>query len=193
VSPTTVAPESATSSTPTSVAPTTNPGEGGGTTSLEEFLDVDNSRPGETTQLVGRIVSLLAAMVALGGIVFLASAFRGSGTEIGELVLLLRILGGVLAVGAVVEYVSRVQGSDESFASAWSSAPGVAMALRLTGGILIAAGLRAGISQRSGRWDARSSPVALSGAAIVLASFWFDGHTVSKGVRALLPLVNTIH
>ena len=35
-------------------------------------------------------------------------------------------------------------------------------------------------------------PVAV-GVALVLASFWFDGHTVSKGFRPLHAAVNTVH
>jgi copper transport protein len=44
------------------------------------------------------------------------------------------------------------------------------------------------------RWtpDARSWP-AVAGAMLIIASFWFDGHTVSKGFRPLHALVNSVH
>ena len=44
------------------------------------------------------------------------------------------------------------------------------------------------------RWtpDARSWP-ALAGAMLIIASFWFDGHTVTKGFRPLHALVNSVH
>ncbi len=44
------------------------------------------------------------------------------------------------------------------------------------------------------RWtpDARSWP-ALVGAVAIITSFWFDGHTVSKGFRPLHALVNSVH
>jgi copper transport protein len=44
------------------------------------------------------------------------------------------------------------------------------------------------------RWtpDARSWP-AMAGAVLIIASFWFDGHTVSKGFRPLHALVNSVH
>jgi copper transport protein len=188
---TVVAPETTVDSSTTTTVATS--GDSAGPTSLEDFLAVDNSRPGETTQLVGRVVTLLAAMVVLGGIVFLATTFRGSEHEIGRLVLVIRILGVIVAVGAVVEYIGYVQGSDDSFASAWSSSPGAAMAFRFIGALLVAAGLRAGEPHRSRRWHAGTSPVALVGAAAVLASFWFDGHTVTEGIRPLHALVDTIH
>lgn len=44
------------------------------------------------------------------------------------------------------------------------------------------------------RWSpTASAAVGLAGYAIVLASFWFDGHTVSKGPRTLHSLVNLVH
>jgi copper transport protein len=44
------------------------------------------------------------------------------------------------------------------------------------------------------RWvpDARSWP-ALVGVAAIVVSFWFDGHTVSKGFRPLHAAVNSVH
>jgi copper transport protein len=44
------------------------------------------------------------------------------------------------------------------------------------------------------RWtpDARSWP-SLAGTVLIIASFWFDGHTVSKGSRPLHALVNSVH
>ena len=44
------------------------------------------------------------------------------------------------------------------------------------------------------RWtpDARSWP-ALASTVLIIASFWFDGHTVSKGFRPLHALVNSVH
>jgi copper transport protein len=39
----------------------------------------------------------------------------------------------------------------------------------------------------------RRSGLGLAGAAILVASFWFDGHTVTEGVRPLHALVNSVH
>jgi copper transport protein len=164
-------------------------------TALDDFLTVDNSRPGETTQLIGRIITLLAAMLALGGTAFLATTFRGSTDELRSSIGVLRTLGALVSIGALIEYVGFVSDADESFTSAWTSTPGVAMGLRLLGGVLLAVGLRSDSSGSAPneRWVPGSSPVALGGAAVILASFWFDGHTVSKGLRPLHALVNTVH
>ena len=44
------------------------------------------------------------------------------------------------------------------------------------------------------RWSPSSAAaVGLVGYALVLVSFWFDGHTVSKGPWAIHSLVNLVH
>jgi len=43
------------------------------------------------------------------------------------------------------------------------------------------------------RWDVASSKPALAGVALLIASFWFDGHTVTKGWRPLHAVVNSVH
>jgi copper transport protein len=44
------------------------------------------------------------------------------------------------------------------------------------------------------RWvPDRSSSAAYVGVAVAVISFWFDGHTVSKGVRPLHAVVNSVH
>ena len=44
------------------------------------------------------------------------------------------------------------------------------------------------------RWSPTSqSWPALAGVALIVVSFWFDGHTVSRGFRPLHALVNTVH
>lgn len=44
------------------------------------------------------------------------------------------------------------------------------------------------------RWVSdRSSSAAYAGVVIAIVSFWFDGHTVSKGFRPLHAIVNSVH
>ena len=43
------------------------------------------------------------------------------------------------------------------------------------------------------RWDAAASKPALAGVVLLVASFWFDGHTVTKGWRPLHAVVNGVH
>lgn len=185
--------------------------------SLEEFLDVDDSRPGDGLQLAGRLLSLLGVVAAIGGLAFVVTTLRGSRDEVGATITAIRIGAIAVAVGAVFEYLGFLSGSDESFATGWTVNPGSAMALRLLGGVVLAIGIRstsppsggaartltaAAIAEEAGpvsadtdrpRWDPRSSPVAFAGAGIMILSFSFDGHTVSEGPRLVHALVNVVH
>lgn len=218
---TTVAP-----TTSVAAAPVADSGRGGGQ-SLDEFLAVDGSRPGETTALVGRILEFLGVAIALGFVAFAVSTMRGSAVEIRTLLVGAAGLAGLLVLGAVVEYTGVAQVGDESVGSAWSTSAGFATVLRLVGGLALAAGL-AGTIRRNDyrpatagaaprplsaavrsdvamaertvvstdvlRWvpTRRDWPIAV-GAVAALASFWFDGHTVSHGFRPLHAAVDTVH
>lgn len=194
------------------------------TQSLDEFLIVDNSTPGETTATVGRVIGFLGVALGLGAFAFVAAVLRGRREEVRHALSAVRVLGVVVAVGAAIEYVGVTRIGSESLASGWSTAPGFATVLRIVGGIGLAVGIAGTISrgrvQRPGaarslssaviddlstqprrtadhpvvRWtlDARSWP-AMAGAALIIMSFWFDGHTVSKGFRPLHALVNSVH
>lgn len=199
------------------------------TQSLDEFLTVDDSTPGETMAGVGRLIGFLGVALGLGALAFVATALRGRRAEVHQALLAIRVLGVVIAVGAAIEYVGVGRIAGQSFASTWSTAPGFATTLRIVGGVGLALGLAGTLSRarvqnlmrkpsvvrslsaavvddltapatRQGegspivRWtpDARSWP-ALGGVVLILASFWFDGHTVSKGFRPLHALVNTVH
>ena len=142
---------------------------------------------------------------------------RGRRDEIRRVIAAVRVLGVVVAVGAAVEYVGVSRIGGEALGSGWSTGPGFATVLRIVGGVGLAAGLGGSITstrslsaavvdgldsrprpQRveasSARWrgDARSRS-AFAGIALIIASFWFDGHTVSKGFRPLHALVNSLH
>jgi copper transport protein len=197
--------------------------------SLDEFLAVDNSKRGETTATVGRVVGFLGVVLGLGALAFIATALRGRREEVRHALSAVRVLGVVIALGAVIEYVGVARIGSESLASGWSTAPGFATVLRIVGGIGLAVGLGGTItlgrvqrlmrrpsvvrslssavlddvrtqptSADDGgpivRWtpNARSWP-AMAGTVLIVASFWFDGHTVSKGFRPLHALVNSVH
>jgi copper transport protein len=210
---------------PTSIAAAA-PAGGSSTTTLEEFLDVDDSTAGETTARVGRVISFLGVTLALGVLAFAAVTFRGSRREVRGVLDAARVLGVVIAAGAVVEYIGVARIADEALGSAWSTEPGVAAGLRIVGGLAIAVGVvatvvstRPDVDRRStralsaatveqpihqdlalgtdsspSRWAPdRRSIAALVGAVLVLASFWFDGHTVTEGVRPVHALVDSVH
>ncbi len=207
----------------------TNDAAAASTPSLDEFLAVDSSTPGETTATVGRLIGFLGVAIGLGAFAFVATALRGRREEVRHALSVVRVLGLVVALGAVVEYVGVARIGGESLISGWSTAPGFATVLRVVGGIGLAVGVAGTISRgrvqrpmrrpstvrslsaavvddlatqptRTAdgdpivRWvpDARSWP-ALGGVVLIIASFWFDGHTVSKGFRPLHALVNSVH
>ncbi|HUS42376.1 MAG TPA: CopD family protein [Ilumatobacteraceae bacterium] len=189
---------------------------------MDEFLTVDQSRPGESLARIGRLVSFAAIVLGIGAMAFAATTLRGSRDEIESLIIAIRILGGVVVIGALAEYVGVSRIADDALTAAWSSSAGFATLLRAVGGGLIAFGLVAtttplrarerslsaavqtsvldagsdavdpGPARR--RWTPdRSSAAAFVGVGLAVMSFWFDGHTVTKGFRALHALANSVH
>ncbi len=241
--PTTVpVPESAPTDTSADMAGMDDAGGSSSTTTgaaidMAAFLDVDDSRPGETTAGIGRTVTLLATVLALGGMAVAFTTLRGPAGEIGWLLRGVRVTGAVLALGAAIEYVGVARIAGDALPSAWSTSAGAATTMRLIAGIAIAAGIAATtISARQrtprplsaavdtdhnvgpagsstsrhldddqqttsasgardlARWAPdRRSALGLVGAALLVASFWFDGHTVTEGFRPLHALANSVH
>jgi len=200
--------------------------------SMDEFLAVDQSTSGESLARLGRLISFAAIVLGIGALAFAATTLRGSLEEIGSLIAAVRVLGGVLVVGAIAEYVGVARIGDESLGAAWTSSAGAATALRAVAGVAIAVGLAAttvpirtrtrarslsaaapssteelevetrnrpsaaSVTDRpvARRWvPDRSSRLAFVGIGLAIVSFWFDGHTVTKGFRALHALANSIH
>jgi copper transport protein len=197
--------------------------------SLNEFLAVDNTRPGQTMATVGRLIGLLGVALGLGAFAFVATALLGRREEVRSALAAVRILGLAIAIGAAIEYVGVSRIGNESVVAGWSTAPGFATVLRLLGGLGLAMGVAETTSRAPVRRamprpiDARSlsaaavddlrveprqtaehAPIvrwtpdagswpAYAGAALIIASFWFDGHTVSKGFRPVHALVNSVH
>ncbi len=202
--------------------------------SMDEFLTVDSSRPGESQATLGRLLSFFGITLALGGVAFAATTLRGESIEFTWMFSALRIVGGAIVVGALIEYGGVTRIAEESVASYWSSSPGFATVVRVAAGLAIATGFAAttvamrakpspkplssatntldlapNIIEESRpvvasldrtspeplrRWTpGRSSAVGFTGCGLALVSFWFDGHTVSKGFRPLHALANSVH
>lgn len=191
-------------------------------TSMDEFLAVEQSQPGESVARIGRFVSFAAIVLGIGAIAFAATTLRGSRDEIDSLITAVRILGGVLVVGATVEYAGVARMTDDAISSAWSSSAGFATLLRALAGAMIALGLvatttplrrrtralsaaarAAVLDEGTGRIEAtpavrrwtpdHSSAVAFVGVGLAVVSFWFDGHTVTEGFRILHAFANSVH
>jgi copper transport protein len=213
--------------TPSPSGPDGGAAASGSAPTLDEFLSVAPSRPGETTALIGRLLTLSTAILAIGALAFAAVAFRGSAGDLRFVLQLSRVSALVLVVGAVVEYVGVVRLLDLSAFGGVGRGAGAAAVLRAVGGAALVVGvsrvLAGGVIERpralssavierggdldgprstshgalrsgSARWriDGRSVPVGVALAAIV-ASFWFDGHTASKGNRLVHGLVDSVH
>jgi len=191
------------------------------TVALDEFLRVDGATPGEGTARVGRVLSIAAAVLAIGGLAFAATTLRGSRREVTGYLTAIRIVGVVLVVGALVEYLGVARLLDETWSSAWSRSAGAATVLRALAGVAIAVGLTTTVAPRRRnrslsaaapsatllgpdstddgdatvrRWSPDSTSwVAFVGVGLAVISFWFDGHTVTKGVRPLHALANSVH
>lgn len=234
---------------------------------MGDFLEVDQSGPGETTATLGRLISLSGIVLAVGALAFAATTLRGARSEIDMLITAVRILGAAIVVGGIIEYVGVATILGDGLTSTWSSSPGLATVLRLVGGIAIALGLaattetverptsprslssaanrsttdpfradvrderstapavealldpgltltrrlasgnstmrdvaRGGPAVRGAlgsplrRWiPDRSSWLGLAGVAVAIVSFWFDGHTATRGFRPLHAVANSVH
>lgn len=208
----------ASTNTPTPVA---------ATTSLDEFLETATPTPGQSLARAGRTIEFLGVTISIGALAFVAATLRGRRSEVTWSLTAVRALGGVVAVGAAIEYFGVSRLLDESMFGATTSSSGIATLMRLLGGLALAFGLvvtlvpvrrrpvrslsaaviepdfaelvgqrTAAADETAGsvRWkpDQQSWP-AFTGIALIVMSFWFDGHTVSKGFRPLHAVVNSVH
>jgi copper transport protein len=170
---------------------------------------------------IGRLLMFPAAVAAIGMLFFAAFAFAGRREELGTLIRAVRWLGVAVLFGALVELVglsSLLGGFGETVGD---SAGRASLARMLGGGLLVvgfgavagsaskplARSLSAAVAEHPNAEVALSSPAStdrrwrpagidalgLLGAGLVLASFAFDGHTVSRGPRALHALTSVLH
>ena len=107
--------------------------------------------------------------------------------------------GIVLAAGAVVASLNRAVVIEREWSAFWSPDAiadavstqfGVAAGLRLLGGLVLAVALRRALPNPLGR---PTGVAAFAGGALVIASFAFDGHTVTEGPRWLHAAASVTH
>jgi copper transport protein len=141
---------------------------------MDDFLQVDQSRPGETTATLGRLISIAAIVLAIGALAFAATTLRGTRFEIETLITAVRVLGFVIAAGAVIEYFGVARIAGDSLASAWSSSPGMATGSRAVAGLAIALGVVATttVVRPARRARSLSSAVNTSFGDPLDADFW---------------------
>ncbi|MBV1894383.1 MAG: CopD family protein [Ilumatobacteraceae bacterium] len=184
--------------------------------------DLDGSSDGEDVSQMGRLLLFPSAVVAVGILGFAALAFAGRREELGTLIRLVRWLGVGVVLGALTEVVG-LNTLFGDFDQLLDETAGRAAISRLIGGVLLVVGFvsiessqdrasrhdpealsaavvdDAAIFQlASGEGGQRWHPggldwVGVVGAAVLVMSFAFDGHTLSEGPRLLHGLVSMIH
>lgn len=183
-----------------------------GSTPLDDFLNdtTSSTGTGELLQRVGLFGSLSGVVLAAGLIVFLAAAHRGRHSEVTVILRVIAAAGALMLVGAAVEVAGVASIGDLTWADALTDSTGSAPMMRLLGGLMIVLGLfdhtvpvgprpeAPADGELDGeervRWvPASASAFGLVGAAVGVVSFWFDGHTVSRGPRAVHAIVNLAH
>lgn len=192
--------------TPTT-EPTPEPDED---TVLEEALDDTGSGDTRATaSAVARVMTVSGALFGLGALASLVWVVRGRRGELSAVLGWIRLAGLTVAVGATVEVVVLAQTQPGGLGDLLGQNAGVAAALRLAGGIAVTAGFppraAATFTQRDPapgdgpddaglRWaPSWAAAAGVAGFALVLASFWFDGHTVTRGPWALHAASNLVH
>lgn len=183
---------------------------------LDAFLVVEESGSGSSLGLLGRSISLAAAMLAIGGTLFAALVLRAEEQDIRSVVFWVRRAAVLLVLGAGVELVGHLVDGGSMLSSF-----GVAMGLRMVGGVLIV-GVNLGVMKAA---DVRD-PIAVAhgvasgaeglsltaphdddhawhlderflgavgGVAVLLMSYLFDGHTVTEGTRWITAIVDVVH
>lgn len=148
---------------------------------------------------VTRILIFLATMGIVGGLAFLAFIVRGEPLDSDRVRRWVSGNGIVLAASSAVAALNRAVVIEREWSAFWSPDAiadavstqfGVAAGLRLLGGLVLVGAL----------WRAVANPprmpivgTALMGGALVIASFAFDGHTVTEGPRWLHSIASVSH
>lgn len=185
--------------------------------------DASSSDRGELLQRVGLFGSLFGVTLVVGLLVFLAVVHRGSRAEVAVLLRVVAVAGGMTVLGAAVELAGVASIGGLSWSDALTDDTGAAPMVRLLGGLLVVLGLfdhtvpvdphhdahhdehHEVLSDRPDdqptlgpdgdvRWvPASASAFGIVGAAVGVVSFWFDGHTVSRGPRVVHAVVDLVH
>ena len=146
-----------------------------------------------------RILGLLATLAAVGGFAFMFLVVRDEPLERTRVRMWVNASGLALVVSVVVAALTQAVAIESSWSAFWSvdaiadvlSTPfGIAVGLRLAGGLAVFAASR---PQVDGQNLTPLTLIVFIGAAAVVASYSFDGHTVTEGPRWLHATANVIH
>ncbi len=178
------------------------------TTPLDEFLVGDSSNISEWWRDIGLGLGLLGALAGAGLLAFLVWCHRGPRRDVGAVLTLVAGAGAVLAAGAVIELVAIAEQLGISLVDVLDVDASSAPLLRFVAGVLLLfgvdetslsvigndAGGDADVELAIVGWrPGAGSAFGLAGAAAGLASFAFDGHTLTEGPRPLHAAVDVVH
>ncbi|TDT14746.1 copper transport protein [Ilumatobacter fluminis] len=185
---------------------------------LDEFLAGDDTADDAAwVGRVGRTFTFLGLIFGLGTVAALVWVIRGRRDEIAAELNWVRIAGLAIALGGFIEWAGLHMTHDAVATELLQTKAGVAVALKIVGGLVVLIGFHPGVGRvvaparslsaatltddaspdtraAGARWvPTTSAAIGLIGFALVLASFWFDGHTVSRGWWPLHAAVNLVH
>ena len=138
-------------------------------------------------------------MSVVGGLAFMAFIVRGEPLDSDRVRRWVSGNGIVLAAGAAVAALNRAVVIEREWSAFWSPDAiadavsthfGVAAGLRLLGGLVLAVALCRAVANPP---RMRTVVTSLMGGALVIASFAFDGHTVTEGPRWLHAIASVSH
>lgn len=168
---------------------------------------------GERTARIGRLILYPAGVTAVGALAFAGLAFAGRRSDLRKLLVLVRGLGGAVAVGAALELAGLVE-LYGSLTEVLERSSGAAAAARVLAGVLLLGGISVMASPpmrslSSAVVQDRMSPlrgttpaawlprrrdlIGIAGAAVLVISSAFDGHTVSEGPRLIHAVATVAH
>ncbi|MYH72437.1 MAG: hypothetical protein F4153_07665 [Acidimicrobiia bacterium] len=146
-----------------------------------------------------RILIFLASMGIVGGLAFMALVVRDEPLDSGRARRWVGVGGIVLTASAALASLNRAVVIEREWSALWSPDAiadavsthfGVAAGLRLAGGLALVVTLLRAAANPPRQWTVVT---ALTGGALVIASFAFDGHTVTEGPRLLHAIASVSH
>lgn len=164
-----------------------DPPQMGGSSGAERLADV------------ARVLGLLATLGIVGGLAFASFIVRNEPSErarahrvlvFSAIVLIAAAVMSALAQTAVIEDDWGAIASASAITDTLSAPFGIAVGLRVLGGLVV---LLAPRPDAPGSTRIRFPAVSLVGAALVIVSYSFDGHTVTEGPRWLHAAANATH
>lgn len=164
---------------------------------LEEFLGGDVASPRALTWTrVAQVLGTIASLLAVGWLAFVlvldgptARSLLSASTVAGVVVAAAAVLEAAAHAGLILGRGLGVISDPVALYDAIDGDYRIALSLRMIGGLVLATGAAALRPQLARAGVA----LAALGAAAVVLSFSFDGHTVSKGNRLVQLVADVVH